>query len=835
MMRTSRLREHLARVSLVLAAVVGCGGSDLAGPGAGDVIVGPHTKVLDDETLARIVRVSDDRATIELSGATPQLDGLAAGDVIVAKVSAATPVGLLRKVVRVEREPLRLVTSGATLADAFERAHITLHRDLGAGDLKTPVTTQSVGPLDVRPLGGAGVSADGALTIGVNDLVLYDLDGKPETTHDQARVTGNVSVHPSIDLTVDISDFQLKEATLGFTGAESATLGATIDAGYTFDESRVVPAFTFAPITVPIAGVPVIVVPVVNVRFGAKAALTVALSSDATETASFQVGVGYKDGAWGTTKSGTFAATLDPPSIDGKVALKTYAGPELDLLLYGVTGPYANVSGYLALDADLAGVPCFNLHGGLESGLGVKIDLLGTNVVDYATTVSILDQPISSGSCQGSLPPDTFWSKVWSAPSSSPEGARVAATPDGGFVVVGRSLDRVFKVDAKGNLVWQHAFVDFRDTRSVVALADGSAVVVGADRFVVFDAQGSIVRARQFTAPASVTIEAHALAATKDGGFFVVGDVQGPTGYSDAWALKLDATGNVTWSKRIGGAGIEHADAAVEAPDGHLVLAGENGDGQGFAAAFAASGALDWQRQYGGLTTVQSFAAVAPAPDGLLLGGTIQEGPGRHGWLVRTLADGTMKGGTFGSIQYLPSDPVKDDFMQIAVNGLVPADGASEGYFGIGSIWDGKSTTTSQLWAFKVSLASDASATFDWSRGFDAAGTDDGYVVSHLADKTVLLGGTTTSLGTNPVSSLWFLRTKESGAITLPPGSPIASAALSSQTYQNASASVDGGVAPIPVVSSATSFPVADVAIAVKDSTPTELTGSPLDVRTLAP
>lgn len=834
MKRRMRWEAHARSAVLVIAAAVGCGGHETSAAG-GDVVVGPRTKVLDDDSLARITHVADDRSTIDLSGTTPMLDALTPGDVIVAKVSPTTPVGLLRKVERVDREPLRIVTSVASLADAFERAHLTLHRELGAADLKAPLSTQSLRPLGVHPLGGAGVSADGALTLGVNDLVVYDLDGDPTTTHDQARITGNVSIHPAIDLTVDIADFKLKEATLGFTGTQSATLGAVIDAGYTFDESRVVPAFTFAPITVPIGGVPVVVVPKVDVRFGAKGALTVALSTDASETASFQVGVGYKDGAWGATKSGTFGATLDPPSIDGKLSLKTYAGPELDLLLYGVSGPYANVRGYLALDADLAGVPCFNLHGGLESGLGVKIDLLGANVVDYATTVSILDQPISNGSCQGSLPPDTFWSKVWSAPSSAPEATRFAAMPDGGFVVVGRSLDRVFKVDAKGNLGWSHAFVDFRDTRSVVALADGSAVVVGADRFVVFDPSGAIVRARRFTPPAGVTIEAHALAATKDGGFFVVGDVQGPTGYADAWALKLDKSGNVLWSKRIGGSGIEHAAAALEAPDGALVLAGDDGDDQGFAAAFTAAGAASWQRQYGGLTTAQSFAAVTAAPDGLLLAGTIQEGPGRHGWLVRTLADGTMKGGTYGSIQYLPIDPVADNFVQIAVNGIAPAAGAGESYVGVGSIWDGKSTTTSQLWAFKVSLAPDATATFDWSRGFDAVGADDGYAVAELADRTVLFGGTTTSLGTNPVASLWFLRTPASGNMKLPAGSPIGTAALSSQTFQNASTTVDSGVAPIPVVSTATGFPVADVALTVKDETPTELAGSPLDVRSLAP
>jgi hypothetical protein len=829
-----------ALAAVLILGGVGCG--DESGASEPDVILAANTKVLDAPTLARITALSPDRTTLTLSGSTPQVDALVPGDVIVAPVSAGTPTGLLRHVTTVDKNgpggAVVITTSEAGLTDAFERAHITYHRELTTAD-GAPVTTASKRPGlgSIHPLDGASASVGGAITLGVNNLVLFDLDGNESTKNDQVRMSGNVSIQPSLDLVIDIEAFSLKTATFTLTGAESASLDVTVDGAYTFDKSKVVPAYQFSSITIPVGGVPLVFVPDLRMRFGAKGALAVKTEMGATQTASFKAGVGYQNGQWGTIHEAELSAQLNPPQIDGKLTVKTYAGPELNLLLYGVAGPYVDLTGYLALAADTKSNPCWAVHGGIDAKVGVKVELLGKNIANYDTEINLLDKAVDSGTCSA-LPPDTFWSKTYGQTNATPEGASFAPTLDGGFVVVARSADLVTKLDAKGNVVWQHEFMNFHDVRSVVVLGDGTYAVAGTSSggwLAKLDASGKVLWSRRYTANAGAALDASTLVATKDGGFFLTGTAQATDGNLDVWAMKTDKNGTPLWSKSIGGEKAERAEAARESADGHVIVVGTNGDAQGQAISIATDGTVSWQRQYGGLATVQSLQAIAPAPQGgFMLAGTIQQGPGTHGWFVRIDGNGAMKNGSFGSVQYLPSNPDEAYFAQIEVNGISASQAGDDTYFGTGTIWDGMSTTTRRLWAFRVGLGATGAANMAWSRSFDAAGEDLGYSLGQLKDGTLLVAGTSEKLGANPVGSLWFLRTQQNGAISFANGSGVSVESLPGQIFQSSNGMPDDVVAPVPVESSATAFAATDVPVTMVDD-PLLMIDTALVVRPLTP
>jgi hypothetical protein len=815
--------------AVLLLGGVGCG--DESGASEPDVILAPNTKVLDAATLARITALSPDRATLTLSGSTPQVDGLLPGDVIVAPVSAGTPTGLLRHVTTVDRSApggaVVITTGEAGLTDAFERAHITYHRELTTAD-GAPVKTASARPAagSLHPLDGATASVGGAITLGVNNLVLFDVDGNEATKNDQVRMSGNVSIQPSLDLVIDIEAFTLKTATFTLSGAESASLDVTVDGAYTFDKSKVVPAYQFSSITIPVGGVPLVFVPDLRMRFGAKGALSVKAEMGATQTASFKAGVGYQNGSWGPIHESDFSAQLNPPQIDGKVSVKPYAGPELNLLLYGVAGPYVDLTGYLSLTADTKSNPCWAVHGGMDAKVGVKVELLGKNIASYDTEINLFDKEVASGASCSALPPDTFWSKTYGQTAATPEGASFVPTLDGGFVVVATSADLVTKLDAKGNVVWQHQFKNFHDVRSVVVLGDGTYAVAGSSSggwLAKLDAAGAVLWSRRYTANAGAALQAATLLATKDGGFLLSGTTQATDGNLDMWVMKTDPNGTPLWSKAIGTDRAERAEAAREAADGHVIIVGTNADVQGQALSLATDGSVSWQRQYGGLATVQYLRSIAPAPQGgFLMAGNIQQGTGMHGWLVRIDGDGAMKNGAFGSVQYLPSNPAEDDFTQIEVNAISASQAGDDTYFGAGT-----------LWAFRVGLGATGAANMAWSRSFDATGEDLGYAAGQLGDGTLLVAGTTQTLGSNPIGSLWFLRTQQNGALTFAKDSGVTVESLAGRIFQS-SGMPDEQVAPVPVESSATSLASSDVPVTMVND-PLATIDTALVVRTLTP
>lgn len=154
------------------------------------------------------------------------------------------------------------------------------------------------------------------------------------------------------------------------------------------------------------------------------------------------------------------------------------------------------------------------------------------------------------------------WKKAFGG-SGSDKGNAVRQTSDGGFIICGQTTSAdgdasvthlngdywVIKTDASGNITWQKSY-------------GGNS----------FD-------------------EAFDIRQTFDGGYIVIGSVQGApngdvtnhysTGTPDVWILKIDAVGNKQWQKNYGGNGEDIGRTILQLPDGGYVFsAGTNSCGQ---------------------------------------------------------------------------------------------------------------------------------------------------------------------------------------------------------------------------------------------------------------
>jgi uncharacterized delta-60 repeat protein len=174
----------------------------------------------------------------------------------------------------------------------------------------------------------------------------------------------------------------------------------------------------------------------------------------------------------------------------------------------------------------------------------------------------------------------------------------VAPAADGGLIVAGRTASKgaggtdawLIRLDKDGGILWDKSYGGSQD-----------------DSF-----QSIHVRA--------------------DGGFIAAGETnsKSPEG-SNAWIMRLDATGGTLWEKAFGPKGevpaslkdygmYSEAKAVSALPDGGAVAAGstqEKGAGKRNAcvARFDASGTLVWEKTYGGSETSLAHSIVA-LPDG---------------------------------------------------------------------------------------------------------------------------------------------------------------------------------------------------------------------------
>jgi hypothetical protein len=200
-------------------------------------------------------------------------------------------------------------------------------------------------------------------------------------------------------------------------------------------------------------------------------------------------------------------------------------------------------------------------------------------------------------------PPPPFDTIFATGPSSSfckaiggPEnewGTSLIQTSDGGYAIAGRTYSfgaglsdvYVVKLDSNGNLQWTKTIggPHHEEGNSLIQTADGGYAIAGAttsfgagllDVYVVkLDANGNLQWTKTIGGPESE--EGVSLIQTSDGGYAIAGLTQSfGAGEDDVYVVKLDANGNLQWTKTIGGPESEEGVSLIQTSDGSYVFAG---------------------------------------------------------------------------------------------------------------------------------------------------------------------------------------------------------------------------------------------------------------------
>ncbi len=645
---------------------------------------GPRTKVMSAEQLQALVSLNEAGEMIFQSASLQGTQNLLStptfgeGDILVLGTHPAVPQGALRKVksIKVDGAQVILQTEPAALTDAIEdaRVRITIPLDpTQARETLTPVDGISAQDPALLKL----LDEKQGLYFGINDYVLVDVDGNKATKNDQVVLNGNLGVDAGADFVFNIEGFELKEISFSVHGSQTGSLAMTGTGSSSFKEKVNISLLYYTPIVLSIGGFPVVITPSLGIALGAEGEINGKFRTSAKEEAKIKIGVGYKDGSFEPIKEGSVDGQAEPPVLQtANLSARAFASIRGNISIYGSTGAYAGMEGFARFSANLVEDSCYKAYAGVGAQAGLFAGILGLKLGDYDKSWDLVSKEIGIGSCnvKGATGQDAqAYSWLYPEPTeddvnSYPFVPRFDATADASLVAA-RSRNRngyAMKMAANGAVPY------YRDTqstmvesfRSIKALKDGGSVLTGSTTGPVvirLDSKGSVLWSYLYKLSGTYDIGA-ITESPHDGSLVIAGQISTTDdGNDDMFLMKLNASGELLWAKRLKGAANADIIYAVKIlANDTIVVAGSYGNtgsltgidaSESTQAKFGWLAVLDAQGNVQRSKIYSSQAVIDLAPvnggaDGFVLGGyterTVSGNLIRVPWVMRTQADGTV-------------------------------------------------------------------------------------------------------------------------------------------------------------------------------------------------
>lgn len=294
------------------------------------------------------------------------------------------------------------------------------------------------------------------------------------------------------------------------------------------------------------------------------------------------------------------------------------------------------------------------------------IIMCGTSTINGA-----LDAYVAKVDFDGNI----IWSKTYGS-SGDEYGFSIQNTSDGGYVLAGRTesysgtIDSyIVKMDAAGGVQWTKAFGragnDYSFTCSQTP--DGGYIVGSSSQRVAFNnydylitkltSTGDVSWSKYYGGPENEG--PRKIIATSDGGFLIGGSSRYRNSVSDAMLTKLDASGNLLWSKTYGNDDEDEIFIVQESVDGDYLVAGITiSDGPGsnpgghkdiHFSKFDVNGNVLWSKLYGSLNIDEHFPAMGSilnsSDGGYTLVGTSNMSDSDGIYLIKTDFNGNTSNG----------------------------------------------------------------------------------------------------------------------------------------------------------------------------------------------
>jgi len=346
------------------------------------------------------------------------------------------------------------------------------------------------------------------------------------------------------------------------------------------------------------------------------------------------------------------------------------------------------------------------------------------------------------------------WLKTFGG-TNDDRNALIQQTSDGGYIIgastasfgAGNNDALIIKLDSSGNISWSKTIGGANNDYiySIQQTSDGGYIIGGSTRsfgagnfdalIIKLDSSGNISWSK--TIGGGSNEEVYSIQQTSDGGYIIGGYTRSfGAGSYDALIVKLDSSGNISWSKTIGGIYHDDVYSIQQTSDGGYIIGGYTnsfgpGDYDALIVKLDSSGNISWLKTIGGID-YDYIASIQQTSDGgyLVGGGTNSFGAGSSDALIVKLdSSGNISWSkTIGGIDY---DYISS-IQQTSDGGYII--GGYTYSFGAGS----QDALIAKL---------DSSGNISWSKTIGGTDYDYIYSIQQTSDGGYIIGGDTNSFG----------------------------------------------------------------------------------------
>ncbi|MFA5300733.1 MAG: T9SS type A sorting domain-containing protein [Lutibacter sp.] len=283
---------------------------------------------------------------------------------------------------------------------------------------------------------------------------------------------------------------------------------------------------------------------------------------------------------------------------------------------------------------------------------------------------------------------DTLWTKTYGGPNSD-AGNAVQQTTDGGFIIAGSTssfgvtVENVYliKTDVNGDAMWTRTFggsgFDYDEAYSVQQTTDGGYIIVGkttsfgAGYYDVYliktDDNGDLIWSKTFGGMNDDY--GMSVKQTTDGGYIIAGYTKSfGAGNYDVYLIKVNANGNMLWSKTFGGPNIDVGNAVQQTTDGGFIIAGSTEENV-YLIKTDVNGDMLWSKTFTGFDVADGKSIQQTTDGGYIISGRTNV----LVYLIKTDSNGNSGcfEGNFNTTQENPATQVMNPATQVYSGGFV--------------------------------------------------------------------------------------------------------------------------------------------------------------------
>ena len=316
------------------------------------------------------------------------------GDVVVAGPLPEAPHGFLRSITAIAPQggQVVLTTEQAVLTEVIEEGAFSGQIVLSTDDIvdfEPSLDGVELVGTDGVTLAGADLAAESRLSQGwtMEPLVLYDEDGDLTTTDDQIRIMAEAEAALVLETAFRSrwtwTGPRLEEFAFIVGNEFGARIELDAQARERIGAETSIGRITFSAITFFVAGVPVVIVPELELIVGADGSIEAKVEMESTLDQTSRAGARWTDwGGWDPVMTNDLEFVPPQPVFHGDANARVYAGPRVTSRLYGLTGPSVDGLAHLRGEASVTPSPLdgelefdWGLYGGLESNFAYDADI----------------------------------------------------------------------------------------------------------------------------------------------------------------------------------------------------------------------------------------------------------------------------------------------------------------------------------------------------------------------------------------------------------------------------------------------------------------------------